>query len=62
MERSAAWRRDEADFRKLEMTILARRWDQLWERMEQLLEVWEKDQAPVWCMRKRIHSILVLCF
>ena len=61
MERSAAWRRDEADFRKLEMTILARRWDQLWERMEQLLEVWEKEQAPVWCMRKRIHSILVLC-
>lgn len=62
IEKSAvSYHNDEEDFRKLEMILLARKWDQFPEQMERLFEIWKKDQASAWCIRKRIHSILTLC-
>ena len=61
IEKSKAYINDEADFKKLEWVILARKWDQLWIQMEQLFEKWKKDQVSAWSVRKRIHGILGLC-
>lgn len=60
LEAAAVYSGDTKLYHELELSILSRKWDLMWQLLDKLFLIWRQEHIPASYLRKRIHSLMVL--
>ncbi len=61
LESAERYNGDSTLCRKLEESVMARKWDAVWQLLQEIFLLWKRDRMPIAHLRRRIHSITALC-
>lgn len=61
VQKATTYDKDEEIYKRIEISILSKEWNFIWEQVDCIFRIWKTEQFPISHLRKRIHSMIALC-